>query len=405
MIFVYKDSSLRQHRLMGLDLSIKFLSNSMGGMKMFNELKLRGDRQQHTDVKISPNDQSQKLGQKLKKGQVRLAKMVEMAHYLPKRIVPSTELDLKLLMKPGYLEKLAGVKTRHYVDPELETNSYMGAMAAQAVLKKANLKYEDIDAIVCASGTYEQPIPCTAALIQRAMGKQNSGTPCFDINATCLGFVIGMDVVSSLVEAGRFNRVLLISSEIASVGLPWNQHEACALFGDGAVAAIVERTPVGENSHVIAAHQVTYSSGAETCQIVGGGTRVHSRNFSVNSTEQDDARFLFSMDGRKVFKQASEHLPAFAAKLEELTGLNLKDYDYVVPHQASASAMDLMRRKLGIPVEKFANIVEQYGNMIAASIPLALSLGIESGKVKRGSNVLLLGTSAGFSIGAISFVY
>lgn len=329
-------------------------------------------------------------------------KIRSMGTYIPKRKVPAAELDLKLKLATGTLERISGVKVRHYAN-EHETNSQMGAYACMAALEKACLKYEDIDAIICASGTSEQPIPCTAVLIQKALNKEESGTPCFDINSTCLGFIIGLDVVSSLLESHRFKRVLLVSSEIASVGLPWHQHEACALFGDGAVAAVVERTPEGESSHVIASHQETYSSGSQTCEILGGGTRLHGRNFRAGLEE--DKRFLFSMDGRKVFKQASQRLPGFLKNLQSKSNLNLQEYKMVVPHQASGTAMGLMRKKMEVSEENWMNIIADYGNMIAASIPLALSIAIEQGKVKRGDKVLLIGTSAGFSIGAVAFEY
>lgn len=325
-----------------------------------------------------------------------------MGKYLPKRVVTSEELDLKLNLKPGTLEGLAGVKTRRYAG-EGESLSRMGALAGMAALENGHLKYEDIDVIINASGCFEQPIPCTAAFIQRELGKENSGTPCFDINSTCLGYVVGLDVASALIESGRYNRVLLVSSEMASIGLPWKQLEACALFGDGAVASVIERTPEGESSSIIGAHHETYSSGAEFCEIKGGGAKLHARNYRVGGLE--DERYLFNMEGRKVFKQASQYINAFVSKLETSTNLKLKDYKMVVPHQASGSGMELMRKKLEVQPESWMNIIADYGNMIAASIPLALSLAIDDGRIKRGDNVLLIGTSAGFSIGGLAFQY
>lgn len=330
----------------------------------------------------------------------RRVKIRAMGAYLPRRIVRSAELDEKLGLAAGTLEKLSGVQTRHYASED-ETSSVMGAYACMSALEKAGLNFGDIDAVVSASGTYEQPIPCNAALIQKAMGQEESGTSCFDVNSTCLGFVVGLDVVSSMIESGRWRRVLLVSTDIASVGLPWHQLEACALFGDGAVAAVIEKTPPGETARIICSHQETYSSGSEICEITGGGTRVHPRNHD----NKEDKRFLFSMDGRKVFRQASERLPGFIEKFEQKLGFELNKCDMVVPHQASGSAMELMRRKLGLEPEAWMNIISEYGNMIAASIPLALKLAVDQGRVKRGDRVSLIGTSAGFSIGALALEY
>lgn len=328
----------------------------------------------------------------------RRVKITAMGSYIPKKKVLSVDLDEKLGLAAGTLENLSGVKSRYYVG-EGETASKMGAMACMAALENAHLKYEDIDAIICASGTYEQPIPCTAALIQKALGKEESGTACFDINATCLGFVVGFDIVSTLLQSKRFHRVLLVSSDIASVGLPWHQLEACALFGDGAVAAVLERS---DTTRVLGSHQETYSSGSATCEITGGGTGIHPRHYNSG---KDDPRFLFNMDGRKVFRQASERMPEFMARLEQKTGVKLQDYKLVIPHQASGSAMELIRRRLDIESDRWMQIVGDYGNMIAASIPLALKLAIETKRIQRGDRVLLMGTSAGFSIGAVGFEY
>lgn len=324
-----------------------------------------------------------------------------MGAHLPKRIVDSVELDEKLGLSAGTLEKLSGVKSRRYVG-ENETASMMGAYACMGALENGGLRYEDIDAIVCASGTSEQPIPCTAALIQKALGKEESGTACFDVNSTCLGFVVGLDVVSSMIQGGRFKRVLLVSSDIASVGLPWHHHEACALFGDGAVATVLEATPAGEGSHILGSHLKTYSSGSDICEIPGGGTRVHPRNIERG---QEDRRFLFNMDGRRVYKQASQVLPKFIREFTERVGLTLQDCALVIPHQASGSAMTIMRRKLNVEKNKWMNIIEDHGNMIAASIPLALKIAIDQGKIKRGDKITLIGTSAGFSVGAIALEY
>lgn len=336
---------------------------------------------------------------------IRQVRIRSMGSYLPKKIVSSEELDKKLKLSIGTLKNLVGVNKRHFVSED-ETNSKMGAYACMAALENARLKFEDIDAIVYASGSSEQPIPCNAALIQKALGKENSGTPCFDVNATCLGFVIGLDVVSSLIQVERLKRVLLVTSEIASVALPWDHLESAGLFGDGAVAAVVEQTPAGEGSHIIATHQETYSSGSDICEVVGGGTGIHPRNYGIGkNVDEEDKRFLFKMDGPKVFRQSSKLLPSFVASAEKKTGIKLSDYDMVVPHQASAAALELIRRKLEIKPERFMNIVADYGNMIAASIPLALKIAIDTGRINRGDRVLLIGTSAGLSIGALAFQY
>lgn len=334
----------------------------------------------------------------------RKIKLVASGRYIPKRVVPASEIDALLGLSEGSSERMSGVAKRHYADPVLESSSVMGAKAAKLALENAKLSFKDIDAVVCASGAPQQTIPCTAALIQEQLGELESGKPAFDINSTCLSFVVGLDSLSYMLDAGRYERILLISTEIASVGINYEHAESACLFGDGAVAWVVERTPTAEYSEVLYSKLETYASGADTCRIEGGGTKYHPRNNSKYSEEENKLRPLFHMDGRKVFKQASQVAPEFFARVQKESGLDLlKDIALFIPHQASKSGMEIVRRKLEIPDEKFMNILSDHGNMISASIPLALSYAVEQGRVKRGDKVMLLGTSAGFSIGCVIF--
>lgn len=318
--------------------------------------------------------------------------------YLPKRNISSKQLDKKFCKPDGYMEKKYGVETRYYVDDE--TSSYMGAEAIKDALRNSCLNISDIDCIVCASGTQEQPIPCTASLIQAKLKCHNLKTPCFDINSTCLSFVVALDIVSCLISAGKYKKVAIVSTEISSKGLNWNQEESCILFGDGAAAVIVGSSREN-NGKFLGSLLQTNSEGAHFSEIVGGGTKLPSLEYE--STHQDE--FTFTMNGRKLFKKVCEDIEVFNEQLLKKAGLRIEDISYVVPHQASFSAMELIRKRLKVPKEKWANIIFDYGNMIAASIPLALHLSIKNGKINRGDKVMLLGTSAGISIGGVIFEY
>lgn len=326
-------------------------------------------------------------------------KIISTGIYLPNNVVTSVDISEKVGVSSSWIEKKSGVISRRYVTNE--TSSYMGAMAIQDALQRANLTYEDLDCIVCTSGTAQQEIPCTAALIQEQLGKQMSGTPCFDINSTCLSFVTGLDMMSFVVHQEKYNRIVLVSSEIASVGLNWNQKESCVLFGDGACAVIIEKTPNSEKSVILASLMETYSKGAHMTEIKGGGSMLHPREH----TEDNKEDFLFHMDGRGVFRLSSQVIDGVIERLFEQTSFSLQDIDFVVPHQASGMALEIMRKKLNIPKEKFVRIIENHGNTISSSIPMALHHIIKNGQLKRGDKVLLLGTSAGLSIGGVIFEY
>ncbi|MFN3429756.1 MAG: beta-ketoacyl-ACP synthase III [Candidatus Sericytochromatia bacterium] len=335
--------------------------------------------------------------------QARRVKIEGMGRYLPKRRVTAEALEAQMGLEPGWIEKKSGVMTRYFVEDE--TSSVMGARAAEAALDDAGLTFADIDCLVCVSGSPEQAIPCTAALIQKAMGQADSGTPAFDINSTCLSFLTGLDTMSYLVEAGRYRRVLLVSAEISSVALDWREKESATILGDAAVAAVITRSEAHEPSQILASRMETYSSGSELTQTRGGGTRFHPRKVGGTLEAFIDDYGVFEMDGKSVFKLSAHMLPAFIQRMLEPVGEDLATVKLVVPHQASMMALYLMQRRLGLSDDRWMVIARDYGNTIAASIPLALHEAVRTGRIERGDKVMLLGTSAGFSMGALLMRY
>lgn len=328
---------------------------------------------------------------------MRRVKILSTGKYLPKKQVTAQELGLRLGLPKGWVEKKSGVLVRHFVDGE--TASLMGAFAAKDALEAAGLSFGDIDCLISTSGIPEQAIPCTASLIQKQLGAEDCGIPAFDINSTCLSFITGLDTVSYMIEAGRYNRVLLVASEV-STGLNWKDKESCTLFGDGAAAAIIAKSDNKESSRILCSRMETYSKGAHLTECRGGGNKYHPREYADNPES-----FLFKMDGSAVYRLVSDILPGFIERLLQPSGLSLADMQMVIPHQASLMAMRLMRRKLGIPEKKWMVIAHNHGNTVAASVPMALHEAIGQRKIKRGDRVMLLGTSAGFSVGGIVLEY
>ncbi|QST02100.1 beta-ketoacyl-ACP synthase III (plasmid) [Pontibacillus sp. ALD_SL1] len=326
---------------------------------------------------------------------MRKVQILGMGKYLPPTIVTAEETDAVLGVSKGWSRKKSGVQTRYFARGE--TASEMAAKAIFNALEKASLALDEVGAIVSVSGTMEQAIPCNAALIHEQL-KPRRPIPAFDLNATCLSFVTGMDVVSHLIHNGAYRNVLLVSSEIASVGINPKQKESYPLFGDGAVACILSLANESDQG-VVASHMETYSEGARYTEIRGGGTRLHP---NVHKKEED---FLFDMRGKEVFRLSSKVIDGFVSELLEKASLRMEELTLVVPHQASGMAMRIMRKKLGVKEEQFMNVIEKYGNMIAASIPLALHDAIEEERIQRGDAVLLLGTSAGLSVGGVLLVY
>jgi 3-oxoacyl-[acyl-carrier-protein] synthase-3 len=331
--------------------------------------------------------------------QLRKVKILGTGKYLPQQLITSAELDQRLGVPSGWSEAASGVAVRHFITDE--TASLMGAFAAGKALERAGISLRDIDCLISASGVMEQAIPCTAALISAHLGGEAINIPAYDINSTCLSFLTALDTLSYLVAAGRYRHVLIVSSEVASVGLNWQNKETCVLFGDGAAAAVIGRTGPGESSSILTSRMETYSEGAHFCEICGGGTGLHPRYYSEATKEA----FLFRMDGKALFKKSAQLMPDFMRRLLEPAHISLDEIKLVIPHQASGRAMELVRRKLGIESERFMTIIKNHGNTIAASIPMALHAAIEEGRICRGDRIMLLGTSAGLSLGGMVLVY
>ncbi|MNI19264.1 3-oxoacyl-[acyl-carrier-protein] synthase 3 [compost metagenome] len=329
----------------------------------------------------------------------RHVKIEGIGKYLPQRMVTDEELDIRLNVSRGWVRKKTDVARRYFA--ENETAVQMGAKAAYSALEAAGLSFNDIDCLVCTSGTMEQPIPCTASLIQKEMGQEKSGVPSFDINSTCLSFVTGLDVMSYMVHAGRYRRVLLVATEIASKGINWLDKESASLFGDGAAAVVLKQSAPGEVSQILHASMQTFSSGAHLSEIRGGGSKRHASEYS-SSTATD---YLFDMNGEGIFRMAYKLLPDFVKQLMAPTGSQISDFRIVIPHQGSAMAMRLLRRKLGISEEQLMYITPDHGNTIAASIPMGIYEAVRQGRMTRGDRVLLLGTSAGVSLGGVILDY
>ena len=279
-------------------------------------------------------------------------------------------------------------QTRYRISGE-EKQISLAVSACEKALKNANITVNDIDCIVSASAVGIQPIPCMAALIHEKIAKGTS-IPALDINTTCTSFMTALDTMAYLLEAGRYKRVLIFSCDVASRALNPKQKESFQLFSDGAVAFIIEKTD--KEIGVIDAMQKTWSEGAHSTEIRGGLSNLHPENYSEETKEE----FMFDMNGKTVLSLSMKKIPEMMKEFLENNDMKISDIDMVVPHQASV-AMPIVMEKLGVTEDRFINEVKEFGNMVSASVPLALAHGLENRKIKNGDTILLIGTAAGLT--------
>lgn len=333
-------------------------------------------------------------------------KILASAVTLGNRVVPSTELDARHSLELGTCEKQFLIKQRFYAEGG-QTSDQMAAEAIEQALDKAGLAIEDFDCLISASGTPSQVLPYDAASVFRHLGSSRRLTT-FDVCMTCLSFVQALDVADLYLKSGRYRRIIIVSSEVASCGLNPSHLESAVIFGDGAAAVLLEAQddvcsgfePKGLSFKLTGVRFETVSDAYDFCTIAAGGSSRHIRDVQTpEQLEQFRQDCMFHMDGKKLYRFVAKELRPYVDYHLASLGLTLDDIDLVIPHQASGHGLKHVQRLLGAEDARYVNIFEDYGNQVSVSIPLAIHLAIEAGRIKPGQRLLLLGTSAGMSYG------
>ncbi|MBU2713387.1 3-oxoacyl-[acyl-carrier-protein] synthase III C-terminal domain-containing protein [Zooshikella harenae] len=314
------------------------------------------------------------------------------ACYLPAQTISAEEMDQRLNLPLGTCRQRYGVDYRHYASPH-ETALYMGAMAGKTALNKAGIALEEVDLLVCASGTSHQALPYNAAGILAELGAETP-VASMDVNASCLSFLTALELCHCALQSGRYQRMMIISSEVAKVGVTDTKAETATLFADGAAAFILEASSSvgGLTSSLFQ----TFPEGYSLCQIRSGGSALHPARYDMEAVVSG---CFFEMQGKALYKLVSKLAPEFIQQGLNKAGLTMADIDYIVPHQASYAGLAHLTQRLGFAQDKVINIFSSMGNQIAASIPIALHHLLVHQQPAAGKNVLLFGSAAGLSLG------
>ena len=311
-------------------------------------------------------------------------------HYLPKNVVTNSELAKTVDTSDEWIVTRTGIEQRHFA-AEGEFTSHLAIEAARDALDNAGIEASDIDTIVLATSTPDQTFPSSATKVQAGLG-MTSGFA-FDVQAVCAGFAFAMTTANSLIVSGQSKRVLVIGAETFSRIMDWEDRTTCVLFGDGAGAVILEAQECEGTSadRGILACELNSDGKYNDLLYVDGG---------VSSTQTTG---VLRMQGQEVFKHAVSKLAAAGETVMERAGVTSDDVDWVVPHQANLRIIKSTAKKMGVPMEKVILTVHDHGNTSAASIPLALSVAVKSGQIKRGNLVLTEAIGGGLAWGAVIF--
>lgn len=325
--------------------------------------------------------------------------IVGTGHSLPHNCVLSEELDARLGVERGYLAKVSGVISRYVCDQEDQID--MAVDASLKAISSASLTPQDIDLVIGACAVPYQPLPATAPLVMGRLGIKDGSAAAFDVNASCLSFLSGFELAACKIVMGESKAALVFSSEVASRALPWKeQPDVAALFGDGAAAVVLTPSKISGGA-IRASLMRSYPSYYDACEIGAGGTRLDYHN----APEEFAQHAVFRMDGKRLFRATYQNFLDFMHELLDRAGWDVADVDLFVPHQASPLALEHMVIKTGLRPEQVIDISASYGNQIAASIPTALDIAVRDGRISSGSRVVMLGTSAGVSVGGIALEF
>ncbi|WP_283638063.1 beta-ketoacyl-ACP synthase III [Marinovum algicola] len=317
----------------------------------------------------------------------RRAVVIGAGHYLPERVVENAEFEKTLDTSDEWIRSRSGIERRHFA-AEGETTSDLATKAAQRALDQAGLAANDIDAIVLATSTADLTFPSAASMVQAKLGMDHGFA--FDLQAVCAGFAYALTNANALILSGQASRVLVIGAETFSRIMDWNDRSTCVLFGDGAGALVLEAqegngTPEDRG---ILATDLNSDGRHKDILYVDGGISTQTTGF-------------LRMQGKEVFRHAVEKLAATAVKAMDIAGVSSEDVDWVVPHQANIRIIQGTARKMGLPMDKVVVTVQDHGNTSAASIPLALSVGVERGQIKKGDLIVTEAIGGGLAWGAV----
>lgn len=316
---------------------------------------------------------------------------------LPAMEIRSQFIDEQQGYRKDYTVHKTGVQTRFYASSE--TASDLAVTAINNSFDNSGMSINNIDCLISASGTMEQAIPCNAAKVHAKLKPQHP-IPAFDINMTCLSMLMAIDVATSLISLGKYKNILIFSSDIASVGIDWSEINTGGLFGDGAAAIILSCIESDESQTyptILATRFETHSEGVSYCQIKGGGSLYHPSKIDGDYKKYGK----FEMKGKEIYKLTIKVIDAFIERIFSETNLTQNDINWVVPHQASALALKHLQKRLQLSEHKVINIIKNYGNQIATSLPTAFHILLSNNKLKKGDKILFIGTSAGLSLGAM----
>ncbi|MBY0462208.1 MAG: ketoacyl-ACP synthase III [Alphaproteobacteria bacterium] len=304
--------------------------------------------------------------------------------FLPETILTNHDLAQKVDTSDEWIRERSGIEKRHVIAAN-QTCSDLSYLAAKEALAAAGVDASLVDCIVVATTTPDHPCPATATRVQEKLGANRAFA--FDVQAVCSGFVYAVAIADNFIRTGQAKYALVIGADTMSQVLDWKDRTTCVLFGDGAGALLLKAVPETDDRGVLSTH--LFSDG-----------NLYDALYVDNSVATDNQRGYIRMQGKEIFKNAVQKIGEAVEKALEYNKLTADDIDWFVPHQANKRIILGVSEKFNIPMSKVVLTIDQHANTSAASIPLALSVAVNDGRIKPGNLVLIEAMGGGLTWGS-----
>jgi len=325
----------------------------------------------------------------------KLAAILGAGHHLPGKVVTNDDLSKMFSTTDEWIVQRTGIRERRYIEESGIGASDLALPAARAALEQAGREAKDVDAILFATLSPDVNFPGSGCFLAHKLGLP--GVPALDVRNQCSGFLYSLSVADAWVRAGVYRTILVVGAEVHSTGLDFTERgrDIAVLFGDGAGAVVVGESP--DNKAGIQAIELHADGvGARDLWLEAPASMYMPR---LTHEMIDDGRVWPRMNGKAVFRWATDKMPEVAKSVLGKVGWSPQDLDLFVPHQANMRINQMVASRLGIPEEKTVHNIERYGNTTAATIPIGLSESIKDGRLKPGHKVLMAAFGAGFTWG------
>lgn len=310
--------------------------------------------------------------------------------YVPDYVLNNEELSRMVDTSDEWITTRVGIKERRILTEEGLGTSYMARKAAKQLLQKTGVDPDTIDALIVTTTTPDYKFPSTASIVLGKLGLKNAFA--FDFEAACCGFLYSLDVAASMIQSGRYKRIIVIGADKMSSLVDYTDRATCVLFGDGAGAVLVEGTEeegVGVQNSILR----TDGKGLPFLHMKAGGSVCPPSHFTV-----DHRLHYLYQEGRTVFRYAVTYMSDDVVQLMKQNGLTADDINWIIPHEANRRIIEAVAKRAEVPLEKVLINIDHYGNTSAATIPLAMW--DNEDKLKKGDNIIFTAFGAGFVHGA-----